>query len=83
MNWRTFDDCVGDSIVTVYLISNISYNMSLVFVLKWGSAALMVVVGAVIMPLSNVAFTMPAIMGMLQHYPFGSLRSHSFDACQY
>ena len=49
--------------VTIYLIANISYNTSLMFVLKWGSAALMVVAGAVIMPMSNVVYTLPAIMG--------------------
>eukprot|EP00762_Andalucia_godoyi_P004066 ANDGO_06385.mRNA.1 Crt homolog 1 len=62
-------DCVVDDcpkagpFVTIYMVFNIAYNILLVMILKFGSATLMFVASAVVIPLANICFTFKFIMG--------------------
>eukprot|EP01097_Dermamoeba_algensis_P001945 TRINITY_DN1764_c0_g2_i1.p1 TRINITY_DN1764_c0_g2~~TRINITY_DN1764_c0_g2_i1.p1 ORF type:complete len:564 (-),score=74.63 TRINITY_DN1764_c0_g2_i1:515-2176(-) len=49
--------------VLLYMAFNLSYNILLVLVIKYGSAALMYVASTIVLPLGLVAFTIPALMG--------------------
>lgn len=48
--------------VCVYLFINIFYNIFLLMVIKFGSASLLYISSALILPLANLSFTMPWIM---------------------
>jgi hypothetical protein len=48
--------------VCVYLFINIFYNIFLLMVIKFGSASLLYISSALILPLANISFTMPWIM---------------------
>ena len=53
----------GTHLVALYITFNVAYNIFLVLVLKYGSAALMFIATAVIIPLANILYTFPGIMG--------------------
>eukprot|EP00735_Rhodelphis_limneticus_P015197 TRINITY_DN937_c0_g1::TRINITY_DN937_c0_g1_i1::g.16154::m.16154 TRINITY_DN937_c0_g1::TRINITY_DN937_c0_g1_i1::g.16154 ORF type:complete len:425 (-),score=113.75,sp/Q9GSB0/CRTP1_DICDI/37.16/2e-73,CRT-like/PF08627.5/8.9e-14,CRT-like/PF08627.5/8.3e+03,DUF914/PF06027.7/5.3e-07,DUF914/PF06027.7/11,EamA/PF00892.15/2.9e+02,EamA/PF00892.15/2.7e-05,EamA/PF00892.15/4.2e+03,EamA/PF00892.15/4.3e+03,EmrE/PF13536.1/5.1e+03,EmrE/PF13536.1/3e-05,EmrE/PF13536.1/2.9e+03,EmrE/PF13536.1/4.1e+02,UAA/PF08449.6/31,UAA/P len=58
------DQCDGAWVpVMLYMLFNINYNILLVLVIKHGSAALMYIVSTVRLPLANIAFSLPLIMG--------------------
>jgi len=58
------DDCEFAWAMTLgYIIANIMYNIVILLMLKYGSAALLYVASAVILPLANIAFTLDFIMG--------------------
>eukprot|EP00741_Cyanophora_paradoxa_P010705 tig00020538_g10347.t1 len=58
------DDCSGRaSIVLAFLVVNFAYNALLLVVTKYGSAVLLVMTGALVIPVTNVVFTVKAVMG--------------------
>jgi len=58
------DHCSGAwMMVAGYLVANIFYNIVLLFMIKYGSAALFYVCSAVILPAADICYTMPFIMG--------------------
>lgn len=60
----TNDDCgPAFRLVTTYMGFNILYNIFIVLILKFGSAALMFIASAVIIPIANICFTFEFIMG--------------------
>jgi hypothetical protein len=61
---KNVDDCEWAWVMTLgYIIANIGYNIVILLMLKYGSAALLYVASAVILPLANIAFTLHFIMG--------------------
>lgn len=58
------DDCTWAwTMVLGYIAANIAYNIVILLVIKYGSAALLYVASAVVLPLANIAFTLDFIMG--------------------
>lgn len=61
------ENCVPDScsqaplFVTIYLLINQVYNLLIIYILKYGSANLLYLVLTVMVPLGNLAFTLPFI----------------------
>lgn len=61
---KNVDDCEWAWTMTLgYIIANIAYNIVILLMLKYGSAALLYVASAVVLPLANIAFTLDFIMG--------------------
>eukprot|EP00029_Vermamoeba_vermiformis_P012180 TRINITY_DN699_c0_g1_i1.p1 TRINITY_DN699_c0_g1~~TRINITY_DN699_c0_g1_i1.p1 ORF type:complete len:395 (+),score=118.67 TRINITY_DN699_c0_g1_i1:38-1222(+) len=64
-----YDSRVGDECgevwiaVLMYVVANIGYNIALLLVIKYGSAALFYVASAVMLPLADICFTFEFIMG--------------------
>lgn len=48
----------------MYMTCNIAYNIFLLLVIKYGSAALMYVASTIVLPLGSLAFTVTAFMGL-------------------
>jgi CRT-like, chloroquine-resistance transporter-like len=48
----------------MYMSCNIAYNIFLLMVIKYGSAALMYVASTIVLPLGSLAFTVTAFMGL-------------------
>jgi hypothetical protein len=66
-------------VVNGYMMINLAYNILLMLVLKNGSAAIVVISGSVIIPIANLMFTMPSIMGAeatVCHIPHPSALYH-------
>jgi len=58
------DDCHWAWVMTLgYVVANVFYNIVILLMLKYGSAALLYVASAVILPLANISFTLKFIMG--------------------
>ena len=58
------DNCEGASSAVIgYLIANIIYNVVILAMIKYGSAALLYVASALILPLADICFTQSWIMG--------------------
>lgn len=62
------DDCVADRCyprapiyVTIYIIFNQFYNLLIILILKYGSANLLYMALTLMVPLGNVAFTLPFV----------------------
>jgi len=49
--------------MSMYMIANIAYNVFLVLVIKYGSAALMYIASTIVLPLGTLSFTIHAFMG--------------------
>jgi hypothetical protein len=63
-NSQPDDDCAKSlQYVSTYMLFNVAYNILLVLILKFGSATLMFVASAVVIPLANICFTFKFIMG--------------------
>lgn len=67
------DDCVADDcnpyapeFVNIYLVFNQFYNLLIILILKYGSSNLLYLALTLMVPLGNVAFTLPFIP---QHAP--------------
>jgi predicted permease len=78
INSEAGDDCSLAWAMTLgYVVANIFYNIVILLMLKYGSAALLYVASAVILPLANIAFTLHFIMGdratKLSPYDIGGL----------
>eukprot|EP01038_Epipyxis_sp_PR26KG_P006906 gene6906-9458_t len=68
---QPLDDCsMAPYFVTTYLLFNIVYNFLIVIILKHGSANILWMASTVIVPLSNVAFSLNFMPG---HQPLKSL----------
>jgi hypothetical protein len=64
INTLQSDDCHGAIFqVGGYMIANILYNIVILLTIKYGSAALLYVCSAVILPLADIAFSSTLIMG--------------------
>ena len=62
--WQQVDDCaMGPLFVGIYLIFNVVYNLLIVVVLKHGSANILYMAFTIIVPLSNVAFSLKITPG--------------------
>eukprot|EP01096_Ripella_sp_DP13-Kostka_P013751 TRINITY_DN601_c0_g1_i1.p1 TRINITY_DN601_c0_g1~~TRINITY_DN601_c0_g1_i1.p1 ORF type:complete len:525 (-),score=217.52 TRINITY_DN601_c0_g1_i1:76-1527(-) len=58
------DDCEGAGVAVMsYLVANIFYNVVILAMIKYGSAALLYVASALILPLADLCFTQSWIMG--------------------
>jgi len=58
------DSCGGSwFIICQYLVANIGFNMFSIMLIKEGSAALYIIIMTLRLPLGNIAFYMPWIMG--------------------
>merc|ERR1711865_419435 len=59
------DDCnpAGPMGVNIYLVFNISYNILIIFILKYGSANILWLAMTVMVPLGNLAFALPFMPG--------------------
>eukprot|EP01103_Thecamoeba_quadrilineata_P016233 TRINITY_DN536_c0_g1_i1.p1 TRINITY_DN536_c0_g1~~TRINITY_DN536_c0_g1_i1.p1 ORF type:complete len:512 (-),score=34.41 TRINITY_DN536_c0_g1_i1:663-2198(-) len=59
--------CVSDAsallATSIYLVANLAYNLFLLLVIKYGSAALMYISSTVVLPLGAICFTFKFIMG--------------------
>jgi drug/metabolite transporter (DMT)-like permease len=57
------DDCYlyGPLFVTIYLVFNQAYNLLIILILKYGSANLLYLALTLMVPLGNVAFTLPFV----------------------
>lgn len=57
------DDCFPDApmFVTIYLVFNQMYNLLIILILKYGSANLLYMAMTLMVPLGNVAFTLPFV----------------------
>lgn len=54
------DDCTAAPIfVNVYLCFNIAYNILIILILKYGSANVLWLAMTIMVPLGNIAFTLP------------------------
>lgn len=61
------DDCAKATLfVTTYLLFNVAYNLLIVLILKFGSANILWLAMTIMVPLGNVAFTLPF---MPEHQP--------------
>ncbi len=67
------DDCIADDcnprspeFVNIYLVFNQFYNLLIILILKYGSANLLYLALTLMVPLGNVAFTLPFVP---QHQP--------------
>lgn len=45
-----------------YIVANITYNVVLLFLIKYGSAALFYICSAAILPIANISFTIKPVM---------------------
>jgi uncharacterized membrane protein len=64
------DDCtMAPLYVNLYLFFNVIYNVLIILILKYGSANILWLSSTVIVPLSNVAFSLPFIP---RHKPIGA-----------
>jgi len=58
------DECVGAwLILSIYMIINVSYNVFILLVIKYGSATILSIAQTVRLPLTNICFSFEFIMG--------------------
>jgi hypothetical protein len=58
------DECSGAFWIFMgYVVINFGYNVLLLLITKHGSAVLLVITNALSLPVTNIAFTLPAVMG--------------------
>lgn len=62
--YQHIDDChLAFLQVGGYTLANVTYNVLLLAVIKYGSAALFYIASAALLPLSDICFTLPFVMG--------------------
>mmetsp|Transcript_106744 Transcript_106744/g.309663 ORF Transcript_106744/g.309663 Transcript_106744/m.309663 type:complete len:342 (-) Transcript_106744:423-1448(-) len=68
------DDCaLAPAFVNVYLLFNVSYNILIIMILKWGSSNLLWLAMTVMVPIGNLAFALPFMPDASTITPFDIL----------